>query len=285
MSDVYSNFEQLQGITETELAKAEAFAKGKGNSVLVIFFDDMKGSTALKQRMAALEDEEMFQALRREHDEVLTHSITRDRAGEVIKSTGDGLLAVFAEPSTAVERAIEIQEKLRAHPYIKVRIGLDMGQVRVEAAGGLQQDVFGRHVDWAARAEAMADPGHIIVTRSAYTDAFGWIPKTRVSWREHGFHAIKDDEQPIELFEPYNANVTQPMQHFPATKVSSSAAIPVRNDSSNVDRQLADRQGTEAASFFRQNSPRSNCGTGLGSTYVPQKRRACSIRLGGTFSR
>jgi hypothetical protein len=154
--------------------------------------------------------------------DLLTQVITRDGVGEVIKSTGDGLLAVFTEPSIAVERALEIQEKLYRHPYICVRIGLDMGQVRAEAAGGVQRDLFGRHVDWAARAESLADGGHILVTRSVYTDAFGWIPKPRVSWKEQGFYVVKDGEPAMEVFEPYNSNITGPLERLHGKKVSDS---------------------------------------------------------------
>jgi hypothetical protein len=64
-------------------------------SVRVIFFDDMRGSTALKELLAERSDEEAFQELRREHDRLVYEIIGRDGAGEVIKSTGDGLLAVF----------------------------------------------------------------------------------------------------------------------------------------------------------------------------------------------
>jgi class 3 adenylate cyclase len=126
-------------------------------SLLVVFFSDMKGSTALKEDMTERWDEGAFQRLRHEHDALLAEVITRDRAGEVIKSTGDGFLAVFSKPSTAVERALEIQERLRGHPQIRVRIGMDMGEVSVESADGRRRDVFGRHVDWAARAMALAE--------------------------------------------------------------------------------------------------------------------------------
>jgi class 3 adenylate cyclase len=82
---------------------------GENTSVRVVFFSDMKGSTTLKQDMAAKWDESTFQRLRRQHDALLTEIITRDRAGEVVKSTGDGFLATFERPSVAVERALEIQ--------------------------------------------------------------------------------------------------------------------------------------------------------------------------------
>lgn len=222
-------------ITTDDLNKVEGFSRAKKAPVLVIFFDDMRGSTALKQKIISIHDEEAFQTLRREHDALLSRIISRDSAGAVIKSTGDGLLAVFSEPSTAVERAIEIQEALHHHPYLSVRIGMDMGQVRVEAAGGVQRDLFGRHVDWAAHAESLADGGHIIVTRSVYIDAFGWIPKDRVQWKEHGFYALKKNEQAIEVFEPYSGNVMRPMKSLQGYKVSSST-VSLGPDNRYLDR-------------------------------------------------
>lgn len=175
--------------------------------VLVVFFDDMKGSTVLKEQMAAASDEQAFQMLRKEHDAVVTEIITRDGAGEVIKSTGDGFLAVFRLPSVAVQRCIEIQERFHTHPHIKVRIGLDMGEVSVEADHLGKQDVFGRHVDWAARAMDLTDAGHIAVTKAVYTDAFSWIGKSKIAWKDLGEWRKKPGEPGLEIFEPYNANL------------------------------------------------------------------------------
>jgi len=187
--------------------------------LLVVFFDDMKGSTALKETMAATRDEQAFQQLRREHDAILTEIITRDNEGEVVKSTGDGVLALFHRPSTAVERAVEIQDRLHGHPHLSVRIGMDMGEVRVESAGGRITDAFGRHVDWAARAMEMADGGHICVTRSVYTDAYSWITKIRIAWKDHGLHRLKPGDPPLDICEPYNANIVAPMEQLRGEKV------------------------------------------------------------------
>lgn len=196
-------------------------AQPEDTVVRVIFFTDMKGSTALKEDLAERWDEHSFQRLRQEHDALLIECITRDQAGQIIKATGDGFLALFTKPSTAVERAMEIQEKLRGHPQVRVRIGIDMGEVRLEATGGVARDVFGRHVDWAARAMSMADGGHICVTRPIYADAFSWITKSRIAWKEHGFHRVKAGDPPLEIFEPYNANLTAPMDRLAGEKVAS----------------------------------------------------------------
>lgn len=190
-------------------------------AVVVVLFDDMRGSNILKEQMAASSHEQAFQLLRKEHDALLSEIITRDGAGEVLKSTGDGVLAILYKPSVAVERAIEIQERLHDHPFLKVRIGLDVGEVCLESGGLNARDAFGRHVDWAARAMDMAEAGHICVTRSVYTDAHSWIHKRRIAWKEHGPHRVKDRETPLEIFEPYNANLTTPLQALRANKVTT----------------------------------------------------------------
>lgn len=205
-------------------APNQPVSQSDDTAIRVIFFTDMKGSTALKEDMAVRWDEEAFQRLRQEHDKLLIEIITRDQAGEVVKATGDGFLAVFNRPSTAVERALEIQERLRGHPHVRVRIGIDMGEVRVEAAGGVTRDVFGRHVDWAARAMSLADGGHICVTRPIYTDAFSWITKSRIAWKEHGVYRVKPGDPPLDIFEPYNANLVAPMEQLAAERVASAAS-------------------------------------------------------------
>ena len=200
--------------------KPEARTHSQETAVVVVFFDDIKGSTVLKERMAASSDEQAFQMLRKEHDALVTEIITRDGAGEVIKSTGDGLLAILHRPSVAVERSIEIQERLHDHPFLKVRIGMDMGEVSVESDALRHRDAFGRHVDWAARAMDMAEAGHICVTRPVYLDAFSWIRKSRIAWKEHGPHRVKPGEPPLDVFEPFNANIVKPMEVLRGEKVT-----------------------------------------------------------------
>jgi len=187
--------------------------------VRVVFFDDMRGSTLLKELLADQSDEEAFHALRREHDRLVDEIITRDGAGTVVKSTGDGLIALFDRPSVAVERAIEIQDCMHEHPHLRVRIGLDLGEIKVESVAGRPVDVFGRHVDWSARAMSLAADGHVCVTRPVYDDAFSWLTKKRIAWKTHGLYRVKRGETPLEIFEPYNANITRPLRRLRGEKV------------------------------------------------------------------
>lgn len=191
--------------------------------VRVVMFDDMRGSVALKERLARQSDEEAYHSLRREHDELIGEIVTRDGAGQVLKSTGDGLIVVFSRPSVAVECAIEIQERLHEHPHLRVRIGIDIGEVKLRWEDDRATDVFGLHVDMAARAVELATDGHICVTRPVYTDAFSWVTKKKIAWKEHGAYRLKPGDPPIDVFEPYNANVTKPLRRLRGEKVVAGA--------------------------------------------------------------
>ncbi|MDP8956939.1 MAG: adenylate/guanylate cyclase domain-containing protein [Actinomycetota bacterium] len=194
----------------------------------VVMFEDMHGSTALKRAITKKADEQTFQELRREHDSLITDAVTRDGAGEIVKWTGDGVIAIFSAPSLAVERAMEIQEHLHRHPDLKVRIGLDVGEIRIERTGEHRTDVFGAHVDWAARAMGLVDGGHIAVTGSVYRDAFSWIGKSRITWKRHGLYRLKAGDPPLEIFQPYNANHQRPLRQLRGEKVPDPATAPRR---------------------------------------------------------
>lgn len=195
--------------------------------VLVVFFDDIRGSTALKEHYVKHSNEAEFQKVRKEHDDLVSSIITRNGAGQVIKSIGDGFLAVFDKPSVAVERAMEMQETLHGHPVLSIRIGLDMGEVRIELEHGKITDVFGRHVDWAARVAGMADGGHICVTKSVYTDAVSWAQKSKGAWKDHGQYRVKPGEPPLDVFEAYNANIHPPMEKLHGEKIDPAAPPPL----------------------------------------------------------
>ena len=115
--------------------------------LLVVFFDDIVGSTSLRTELG----DERYDSLLLEH-ESLIEELLPEGDGRLIKSTGDGTLVVFSLPLKAVEFALALQGRVRQHPMLRVRVGLDEGQVVERKAHGVS-DVFGRPVNRAARAE------------------------------------------------------------------------------------------------------------------------------------
>ncbi len=190
------------GLENDHINKIDQFRRDNNTSVLVIMFTDLKGSTAIAERRG----ERYAQHLREIHNRLLLDIIERDRRGLYIKNIGDSLMCVFAEPSTAVERALEIQQALHGynaeHPEeeaIIVRIGLHMGQVSVEDTTKL--DVFGRHVNRAARVESLADGGQIFMTYAVYDNAKGWLTDEKLAWANHGAYRLKGIDEPIYIYE------------------------------------------------------------------------------------
>src|SRR5258705_5606437 len=73
---------------------------------LTFLFTDVEGSTRLWEQ----HPQEMQSALER-HD-ILLRSAISDASGDVVKTTGDGLMAVFGAPTAAVSAAISAQRAL-----------------------------------------------------------------------------------------------------------------------------------------------------------------------------
>lgn len=89
--------------------------------------------------------------------------IVTGHKGEVVKSMGDGWIVEFASVSDAVNCAIKIQSGLKTHAIIRLRIGIHIGEVVFE-----EEDIFGDGVNVAARLEALADPGGVLISDTAY---------------------------------------------------------------------------------------------------------------------
>lgn len=202
---------------ELSVEVAENYRRRKTTSVLAIVFTDIARSTELREQLG----EVRYESVREEHDHAVREIIEAKDAGSVVKSTGDGLLAVFAEPSMAVLRCLSLQKSLQSHPHFQVRIGIDMGQVAVASKGGIVQDVFGRHVNRAARITAVAEPKHILTSFQVYDCAAGWLQQRDVGWRHHGRVALKGFSEGVSLHEPYSAHQSP----LPSAQIAANAVI------------------------------------------------------------
>ena len=201
MSESASTF----SLGRAELESVDRFRRLRETAVLTIMFTDLVGFTELTEERG----EQHANTVRRLHDEILESVITEGEAGVVVKHIGDAVMAVFSEPSTAVERALRIHDALaragEAHPEvgpISVKIGLDMGQVTVEER--IDADVFGRHVNRASRVEGMARGGQVLMTYPVFDSARGWLStpaNEHLTWASHGRYRLKGVSAPVEIFE------------------------------------------------------------------------------------
>lgn len=202
--------EEILSDSRTE-ERAEEYRRRKTTSVLAIVFSDIANSTALREELGEIH----YERIREEYDGTFSRIIENDEGGAVVKSTGDGALSVFSEPSIAVERCLRVQQELGGHPHFKLRIGIDMGQVSVKAAQGIVRDVFGRHVNRAARIESLADPGHVLTTFHIFDCAVGWLKGGSIRWHNHGLAELKGFEDLTSIHEPYDTSCSSPQSGKP----------------------------------------------------------------------
>src|SRR5262245_38039578 len=116
--------------------------------------------------------------------------------GRLVKLTGDGALVEFASAVDALSAAIEFQQAMAEangeHPAdiaLMFRIGLHLGDLIVEG-----DDLYGDGVNIAARLEAEAPPGGIIVSRAVREAVDG-----RLNAKLHalGELLLKNIERPV----------------------------------------------------------------------------------------
>ena len=110
------------------------------------------------------------QRCRRRRARDLIEPSIAEHHGRLIKTTGDGFIAIFDSPVEAVRCGIVIQQNmigrnasLPKHQWIEYRIGVNLGDVIIEA-----DDVYGDGVNIASRLEGIAEPGQVFISGGIY---------------------------------------------------------------------------------------------------------------------
>src|SRR5262245_225299 len=144
-------------------------------------------------------DEEGTLAKLKEHRRELSDPKIKEHRGQIIKTTGDGMLVEFASAVDAVQSAVEIQRGMvernvdvALEKRIEYRIGINVGDIIRET-----DDIFGNGVNVAARLEAIADCGGICISRQVLDQI---EDKLELSFRELGRQNLKNIPKPIEVY-------------------------------------------------------------------------------------
>jgi DNA-binding NarL/FixJ family response regulator len=125
-----------------------------GDRVLAtVMFSDIVSST---ERAAAIGDRRWRDVLDR-HDEVIRSELER-HGGREVKSTGDGVLALFDAPARAIRCAVAIRDAL-GRDGVEVRVGLHSGEVELRG-----DDVGGIAVHIGSRVLGSARPGDVVTS-------------------------------------------------------------------------------------------------------------------------
>jgi class 3 adenylate cyclase len=139
-------------------------------------FCDLVGSTEIASRLDPEEWRETVAAYLRAAAEAITRF-----GGHVAKYLGDGVMAFFGYPEAhendgerAARAGIAIIDAIArlnegvAFPKLAARVGIDSGPVVVGTGAGQEIDVFGDTPNTAARVQAVALPGTVVVSANTY---------------------------------------------------------------------------------------------------------------------
>jgi class 3 adenylate cyclase len=150
-------------------------------------FTDIAQSTA---QLAAMGDQRWREVLDR-HDRVVDDLVNNFR-GNIIKNTGDGILALFDGPARAIRCAEQLIAELDAIG-LAVRAGLHVGEIVQR-----DDDVTGLAINIAARVMDQAEAGEVLLTRTLMDltggSGIGFIPA--------GTHELKGIPGSFDLFRP-----------------------------------------------------------------------------------
>jgi pimeloyl-ACP methyl ester carboxylesterase len=141
-----------------------------------VLFTDIVDST----RRAAEAGDRRWRQLLDAHDEIGMREVERFR-GRRVKTTGDGMLAVFDGPARAVRCAEAVRDAV-AELGVEIRVGLHVGECELR-----DSDVGGLAVHIGARVAGLARPGEILVSRTVRDLVAG----SGLRFAERGEHELK----------------------------------------------------------------------------------------------
>jgi class 3 adenylate cyclase len=137
---------------------------------LTFLFTDLKGSTALYERVGDL----VAYDLVRQHFHIL-YEVVAAEAGAVVKTIGDAVMATFSTPDRALAAALRMREEMsringgRDSDDLVLKIGIHEGPCLAVTLNN-SQDYFGRTVNMAARVQGLASSRAIVVTKPVVED-------------------------------------------------------------------------------------------------------------------
>jgi len=125
--------------------------------------------------------------------------LIKQHRGRMIDSPGDNVLGEFTSVVDAVQCAVAVQKELQArnaelpeNRRMEFRIGINLGDV-IEEEGR----IYGDGVNIAARLEALADPGGICVSKTAFDHTESKLP---LGYEYLGEQTVKNIAKPVGAY-------------------------------------------------------------------------------------
>jgi class 3 adenylate cyclase len=159
-------------------------SEGFGVRDLTILFTDLKGSTAMYERIG---DMKAF-SLVHQHFEHL-RQVIRENSGGFVKTIGDAVMASFLNPVDAVKAALEMNQEIAkfnralTSKDVILKIGIHKGPC-IAVTLNDRLDYFGQTVNTAARVQGLAGSEEIYVTEDVF--AYNGVKGLLRGFKVHG---------------------------------------------------------------------------------------------------
>ena len=226
---------------------------------LTIMFCDLVGSTALSTRLDPEDMREIVGAYHRCCADLITRA-----AGFVAGYMGDGVLAYFGYPQAHehdAERAVRAGlSLLEAVPKLKTAAGVPL-QVRVGIATGLvvvgdligdgsaqEQAVVGETPNLAARLQALAEPGAVVISSSTRRLTGGLF-----DYRDLGTVALKGFAETVPAWQVLGASAAE--SRFEALRATTTTLVGRGEEIDLLLRRWDQAKGGEGSLVFLSGEP------------------------------
>jgi class 3 adenylate cyclase len=157
------------------------------------------GDIAGYGRLMGVDEEGTLRQLKAHRKELVDPKITEHR-GRIVKTTGDGMLVEFVSVVDAVRCAVDIQRGMAARNSdlppdrrIEFRVGINVGDIISDT-----NDIYGDGVNVAARLQALAEPGGIMVSRTVHNQV---RDKLSFGFKDMGEQPVKNIARPIGVYQ------------------------------------------------------------------------------------
>jgi predicted ATPase/class 3 adenylate cyclase len=160
------------------------------SGTVTFLFTDIDGSTKLWEQFP-----EAMKAALAKHDAILKEAIATNH-GQIVKTTGDGVHAVFITALDGVNAAAEMQRLLlQTYEGLQLRVRMGLHTAEAELRNG---DYYGQSVNRAARIMSIGHGGQVLLSETTAQVVREHLPED-TSLLELGEHYLKGLAQPEKI--------------------------------------------------------------------------------------